>query len=170
MAFLALGSWCTRNGRRFWRGRCRVYRHGAGEDTETRCGCGGSLFTGVLSAADAVAAPLHQVHDVGGRGRDLPWNIVRPWWWRCIACDRCRVRVERINCPPRRRSASDSEEIVGEACESAAASQVARRCRNHGARHRRYLERWDQRRRKPRSAETDEWMRYTGGKRSPTSF
>ena len=71
------------------------------------------------------------------------------------------------NCRPRRRSArSRFEEIVGEACESAAGSQVARRFHLPETTVRaidlRYLERWDQRRPGSQHWNRWEWTKSTG--------
>jgi transposase len=80
---------------------------------------------------------------------------VRLWSWRCIVCDaRMWGRVERIEQLPSKAPFSKRfGEIVGQACESAAASQVARRFQLPVTTVRAIdlgcLERWDQRRRKP---------------------
>ncbi len=101
---------------------------------------------------------LHQVHDVREREiRDLPWSVYRATVVvevHRLRCPECGVRVEKIEQLPSKAPFSKRfEEIVGEACESAAASQVARRFHLPEATVRaidmRYLERWDQRRRKP---------------------
>jgi len=101
---------------------------------------------------------LHQVHDVREREiRDLPWSVY------CatvvvevhrLRCPECGVLVEKTEQLPSKAPFSKRfEETVGEACESAAASQVARRFHlpetTVRAIDQRYLERWDQRRRKP---------------------
>jgi len=81
--------------------------------------------------------------------------IVRPWLWRCIACDVRNAGFgwkRSSNCRP-----SAVQQAIrrdrGEACESAAASQVARRFHLPETTVRaidlRYLERWNQHRRKP---------------------
>jgi len=69
---------------------------------------------------------LHQVHDVPGAGRSGICHgayIVRPWLWRCIACDvrNAGFGVEKIEATAvqRRPFSKRFEEIVGEACESA---------------------------------------------------
>src|SRR5205809_3406244 len=101
---------------------------------------------------------LHQVHDVREREiRDLPWSIYRATVVvevHRLRCPECGVRVEKIEQLPSKAPFSKRfEEIVGEACESAAVSQVARRFHLPETTVRaidlRYLERWDQRRRKP---------------------
>jgi transposase len=101
---------------------------------------------------------LHQVHDVREREiRDLPWSVYRATVVvevHRLRCPECGVRVEKIEQLPSNAPFSKRfEEIVGEACESAAASQVARRFHLPETTVRaidlRYLERWDQRRRKP---------------------
>ena len=101
---------------------------------------------------------LHRVHDVREREiRDLPWSVYRATVVvevHRLRCPECGVRVEKIEQLPSKAPFSKRfEEIVGEACESAAASQVARRFHLPGTTVRaidlRYLERWDQRRRKP---------------------
>jgi ribosomal protein L34E len=75
---------------------------------------------------------LYQVHDVREREiRDLPWSVYRATLVvkvHRLRCPECGVRVERIEQLPSKAPFSKRfEEIVGEACESAAASQVARR-------------------------------------------
>ena len=71
-----------------------------------------------------------------------------------LRCPECGVLVEKIEQLPSKAPFSKRfEEIVGQACESAAASQVARRFGLPETTVRaidlRCLERWDQRRRKP---------------------
>jgi transposase len=101
---------------------------------------------------------LHQVHDVREREiRDLPWSVYRATVIvevHRLRCPECGVLVEKIEQLPSKAPFSKRfEEIVGEACESAAASQVARRFQLAETTVRaidlRYLERWEQRRRKP---------------------
>lgn len=100
----------------------------------------------------------HQVHDVREREiRDLPWSVYRATVVvevHRVRCPECGVRAERIEQLPSKAPFSKRfEEIVGQACESAAASQVAGRFQMPETTVRaidlRYLERWDQRRRKP---------------------
>ena len=89
--------------------------------------------------------------------RDLPWSVYRATVVvevHRLRCPECGVRVEKIEQLPSKAPFSKRfEEIVGEACESAAVSQVARRFHLPETTVRaidiRYLERWDQRRRKP---------------------
>jgi transposase len=101
---------------------------------------------------------LHRVHDLREREiRDLPWSIYSATVVvevHRLQCPECGVRVERIEQLPSKAPFSKRfEEIVGEACESAAASQAARRFHLPEATVRaidmRCLERWDQRRHKP---------------------
>jgi transposase len=101
---------------------------------------------------------LNRVHDVREREiRDLPWSVYLATVVvevHRLRCPDCGVRVEKIEQLPSKAPFSKRfEEIVGEACESAAASQVARRFHLAETTVRaidlRYLERWDQRRRKP---------------------
>jgi transposase len=98
------------------------------------------------------------VHDVREREiRDLPWSVYRATVVvevHRLRCPECGVRVEKIEQLPSKAPFSKRfEEIVGQACESAAASQVARRFQLPEATVRaidmRYLERWDRHRRKP---------------------
>src|SRR5207245_9711347 len=75
---------------------------------------------------------LHQGHDMREREiRDLPWSVYRATVVvevHRLRCPECGVRVEKIEQLPSNAPFSKRfEEIVGEACESAAASQVARR-------------------------------------------
>jgi transposase len=101
---------------------------------------------------------LHQVHDVREREiRDLPWSVYGATVIvevHRLRCPECGVLVEKIEqLPSKAPFRKRFEQIVGEACESAAASQVARRFRLPETTVRaidlRCLERWDQRRRKP---------------------
>ena len=101
---------------------------------------------------------LHSVQDVREREiRDLPWSVYRATVVvevHRVRCPECGVRVEKIEQLPSKAPFSKRfEEIVGEACESAAVSQVARRFQLPETTVRgidlRYLERWDQLRRKP---------------------
>ncbi len=101
---------------------------------------------------------LHDVQDVREREiRDLPWSVYRASVIvevHRVRCPECGVRAERIEQLPSKAPFSKRfEEIVGEACESAAASQVARRFKLPAttvrAIDRRYLERWEAGRRKP---------------------
>src|SRR6266516_984799 len=71
-----------------------------------------------------------------------------------LHCPECGVPVQRTEQLPSKAPFSKRfEEIVGQACESAAASQVSRRFQLPETTVRvidmRYLERWDQHRRKP---------------------
>ena len=75
---------------------------------------------------------LHQVHDVREREiRDLRWSVYRATVVvevHRLRCPDCGVRVEKIEqLPSKAPFRKRFEEIVGEACESAAGSQVARR-------------------------------------------
>ena len=89
--------------------------------------------------------------------RDLPWSVYRATVVvevHRLRCPECGVRVERIEQLPSKAPFSKRfEELVGEACESAAANQVARRFQLPETTVRaidlRYLERWDRRRRTP---------------------
>src|SRR6266403_2355698 len=101
---------------------------------------------------------LHQVQDVREREiRDLPWSVYRATIVvevHRLRCPDCGMRVEKIDQLPSKAPFSKRfEEIIGQACESAAASQVARRFQLPETTVRaidlRYLARWDQRRRKP---------------------
>jgi transposase len=101
---------------------------------------------------------LHRVHDMREREiRDLPWSVYRATVVvevHRLRCPACGVRVETIEQLPSNAPFSKRfEEIVGEACESAAASQVARRFHLPETTVRaidlRYLERWERGRRKP---------------------
>jgi len=101
---------------------------------------------------------LHQAHDVRERKiRDLPWSVYRATVVvevHRLRCPECGVRVEKIEQLPSNAPFSKRfEEIVGEACESAAASQVARRFHLAETTVRaidlRYLQRWERGRRKP---------------------
>jgi len=100
---------------------------------------------------------VHKLHDVREREiRDLPWSVYRATVVvevHRLSCPECGVRVEKIEQLPSKAPFSKRfEEIVGQACESAAASQVARRFQLPETTVRaidmRYLERWDRQRRK----------------------
>lgn len=73
---------------------------------------------------------LHKLHDVREREiRDLPWSVYRATVVvevHRLRCPECGVRVEKIEQLPSKAPFSKRfEEIVGQACESAAVSQVA---------------------------------------------
>ena len=97
-------------------------------------------------------------HDVSEREvRDLPWGeylttvVVEVYRVRCPDCG---VKVEKIpQLPSKAPFSKRFEEAVGQACESAAARQVARRMGLAESTVRaidlRYLERWEANRRKP---------------------
>ena len=97
-------------------------------------------------------------YDVSEREvRDLPWSsmlttvVVEV---HRVKCPDCGVRVERVPLLPSKAPFSERfEDAVGQACESAAARQVARRLGLAESTVRaidlRYLERWSARRRKP---------------------
>ena len=101
---------------------------------------------------------VHQIHDVREREiRDLPWSVYAATVVvevHRLRCPECGIRVEKIEQLPSKAPFSKRfEEIVGQACESAAASQVARRFLLPEATVRaidlRCLERWERQRRKP---------------------
>ena len=117
----------------------------------------------------------HRVQDVRERViRDLPWSVYRATVVvevHRLRCPEGGVRVEKIEQLPSKAPFSKRfEEIVGEACESAAASQVSRRVQLPETTVRaidlRYLERWDQHRRKPalKHMGVDELYRGKGDK------
>ena len=89
--------------------------------------------------------------------RDLPWGEYRTTVvvevYR-VRCPDCGVKVEKVpQLPSKAPFSKRFEEAVGQACESAAARQVARRLGLAASTVRaidlRYLERWQQGRRKP---------------------
>ena len=138
----------------------RVYRHELDEDVHRGFECSGC------------GRRLHQVHNVREREiRDLPWSVYRATVVvevHRLRCPECGVRVEKIEQLPSKAPFSKRfEEIVWGACESAAASQVARRFHLPETTVRvidmRYLERWDQRRRKPALKQMG-WTRSTGAR------
>ena len=102
---------------------------------------------------------LHRVHDVREREiRDLPWSVYRA----TVVVEVHRFALPGLrgsggkrssNCRPRRRSANASKGSWGKPAKVQPAGQVARRFRLPETTVRaidlRYLERWDQRRRKP---------------------
>ena len=91
------------------------------------------------------------VHDVREREiRDLPWSVYRATVvvevYR-VKCPDCGVKVEKVPLLPSKAPFSKRfEDAVGQACESAAARQVARRFGLAESTVRaidlRYLERW----------------------------
>jgi transposase len=99
-----------------------------------------------------------EVHEVVEREvRDLPWSEYRVTvvveLWR-VRCPECGPRMERVpQLPSKAPFSKRFEEAVGQACESASASQVARRFGLAASTVRaidlRYLERWAASRRKP---------------------
>jgi len=121
---------------------------------------------------------LTQVQDVREREiRDLPWSVYRATVVvevHRVRCPECGVRVEKIEQLPSKAPFSKRfEEVVGQACESATASQVARRFQLPETTVRaidmRYLERWEQQRRKPKqheqAAECSDYPRGRGARR-----
>ena len=118
---------------------------------------------------------LHTVQDVREREvRDLPWSIYRATVVvevHRVRCPECGVRVEKMEQLPSKAPFSKRfEEVVGQACESASARQVARRVGLAESTVRaidlRYLERWEAKRRRPplRQMGVDEIYRGKQGK------
>ncbi len=118
---------------------------------------------------------LHTVQDVREREvRDLPWSVYRATVVvevHRVRCPECGVRVEKMEQLPSKAPFSKRfEEVVGQACESAAARQVARRVGLAESTVRaidlRYLERWEAKRRRPplRQMGVDEIYRGKQGK------
>jgi transposase len=99
-----------------------------------------------------------EIYDVGERAvRDLPWSEFRTTVYvevLRLKCPECGVKREKVLLLPSKAPFSKRfEDAVGEACESAAARQVARRFGLAESTVRaidlRYLERWAAARRKP---------------------
>ena len=99
-----------------------------------------------------------EIYDVGERAvRDLPWSEFRTTVFvevLRLKCPECGVKREKVLLLPSKAPFSKRfEDAVGEACESAAARQVARRFGLAESTVRaidlRYLERWAAARRKP---------------------
>src|SRR6202050_1134013 len=119
--------------------------------------------------------PAARIHEVCEREvRDLPCfeyqTTVTVETYR-VKCPRCGIRAERVaQLPSKAPYSKRFEEAVGQACESAAARQVARHMRLAASTVRaidlRYLERWDARRRQPplRHMGVDEIYRGKKGK------
>jgi transposase len=118
---------------------------------------------------------LHTVQDVREREvRDLPWSVYRATVVvevHRLRCPECGVRVEEMEQLPSKAPFSKRfEEVVGQACESASARQVARRTglaeSTVRAMDLRYLERWEAKRRRPplRQMGVDEIYRGKKGK------
>jgi transposase len=106
--------------------------------------------------------------------RDLPWSgfeaTVHIEVYR-VKCEECGVRIEKVPLLPSKAPYSKRfEDAVGQACESAAARQVARRMGLSESTVRaidlRYLERWEAKRRQPplRQMGIDEIYRGKKGK------
>jgi transposase len=119
--------------------------------------------------------PASMIHEVCEREvRDLPCfeyttRIVVETYR--VRCPRCGIRAERVaQLPSKAPYSKRFEEAVGQACESAAARQVARRMGMAASTVRaidlRYLERWDAKRRQPplRQMGVDEIYRGKKGK------
>ena len=97
-------------------------------------------------------------YDVNERAvRDLPWSTFKTTIhievYR-VKCPNCGVKIEKVpQLPSKAPFSKRFEDAVGEACESAAARQVARRFRLAPSTVRaidlRFLKRWDETRRKP---------------------
>jgi transposase len=119
--------------------------------------------------------PAARIHEVCERAvRDLPCfeytTTVIVETYR-VKCPRCGIRAERVaQLPSKAPYSKRFEEAVGQACESAAARQVARHMGLAASTVRaidlRYLERWEARRRKPplRQMGVDEIYRGKKGK------
>jgi transposase len=117
----------------------------------------------------------HAIHEVCEREvRDLPCfeytTTVVVETYR-VKCPRCGIRAEKVaQLPSKAPFSKRFEEAVGQACESAAARQVARRMGLAASTVRaidlRYLERWDAKRRLPplRQMGVDEIYRGKKGK------
>ena len=119
--------------------------------------------------------PASRIHEVCEREvRDLPcfeyMTTVVVETYR-VKCPRCGIRAERVaQLPSKAPFSKRFEEAVGQACESAAARQVARHlglaASTVRAIDQRYLERWDAKRRQPplRQMGVDEIYRGKKGK------
>ncbi len=119
--------------------------------------------------------PASAIHEVCEREvRDLPCfeytTTVVVETYR-VKCPRCGIRAEKVaQLPSKAPYSKRFEEAVGQACESAAARQVARRmglaASTVRAIDRRYLERWEAKRRRPplRQMGVDEIYRGKKGK------
>jgi len=101
---------------------------------------------------------FREFYDVSERAvRDLPWGQFQTTVYSevyRVKCPDCGVKREKVvQLPSKAPFSKRFEEVVGEACESASARQVARRFRLPGSTVRaidlRYLERWAAGRRKP---------------------
>jgi transposase len=119
--------------------------------------------------------PSSRIHEICEREvRDLPCfeytTTVAVEMYR-VKCPRCGIRVEKVaQLPSKAPYSKRFEEAVGQACESAAARQVARRVGLAESTVRaidlRFLERWEAQRRKPplRQMGVDELYRGKKGK------
>ena len=136
----------------------RVYQHEINEKTKTlRLWVrrkGGNRKMECSGCGRRVA----EIYDVGERAvRDLPWSEFRTTVYvevLRLKCPECGVKREKVLLLPSKAPFSKRfEDSVGEACESAAARQVARRFGLAESTVRaidlRYLERWAAARRKP---------------------
>jgi transposase len=136
----------------------RVYQHEIDEKTKTlRLWVrrkGGNRKMECSGCGRRVA----EIYDVGERAvRDLPWSEFRTTVFvevLRLKCPECGVKREKVLLLPSKAPFSKRfEDAVGEACESAAARQVARRFGLAESTVRaidlRYLERWAAARRKP---------------------
>jgi transposase len=119
--------------------------------------------------------PAGTIHEVCEREvRDLPcfeYTATVVVETHRVRCPQCGIRAEKVaQLPSKAPYSKRFEEAVGQACESAAARQVARRMGLAGSTVRaidlRYLERWEARRRKPalRQMGVDELYRGKKGK------
>jgi len=136
----------------------RVYRHEVDEKSKTldlwvrrkrgnrklECSGCGQKFTDAYDSSERAV-------------RDLPWSTFKTTVhievYR-VKCPNCGVKIEKVPLLPSKAPFSKRfEDAVGEACESAAARQVARRFGLAPSTVRaidlRYLKRWDETRRKP---------------------
>lgn len=109
----------------------------------------------ICSGCERRVKDIHEVYE--REVRDLPWSeyratvVVELYRVRCLNCG---VKTEKLpQLPSKAPFSKRFEEAVGQACESASARQVARRFRLAASTVRaidlRYLERWQQGRKKP---------------------
>src|SRR5262249_13906093 len=123
----------TTSSREFCNGRDTAYT-GIRSTRRTRswnCGYGASGAIGNWSAP-VVVASSKTAYDSNERSvRDLPWSALRTRVhievYR-VKCPECAVKIEKVPLlPSKARFSQRFEDAVGQACEGAAARQVARR-------------------------------------------
>jgi transposase len=136
----------------------RVYQHEVDEKAKTLKLWVRRKRGNQVIACSGCGRRCHGIHEVVERAvRDLPWGVYRTTVFvelYRVKCPDCGPRMEKVEQVPGKSPFSKRfEEAVGQACESAAARRVAKQVGLPESTVRaidmRYLERWNEARRKP---------------------